>query len=78
MSKKPDSSRKTGWAPSLSAFFYMGPAVALPMGDLLFVPLQSPALGFLATPPQASQQLSDMARVIVTAKLLLDYFGHAL
>jgi hypothetical protein len=48
------------------------------MGDLLFVPLQSPALRFLAAPTQTYQHFPDVAGVIVNPKLLLDHLGYAL
>jgi hypothetical protein len=48
------------------------------MGDLFFVPLQSPALRFLVAPAQADQEFPDMAGVVVNAKLLLDHLGYAL
>jgi len=78
MSKKPLSSRKTRWAPSLSAFFYMGPAIPPPALDGFLVPLQGAALRFLAAPTQASQKFPDVAGVIRNPELLVDHLGHAL
>jgi hypothetical protein len=76
MSKKPDSSRKTRWAPRLSAFFYMGPMVPLPMSDLFLVSLQSSSLGLLTTPSQAYEELPHVAGMILNVELLVDHFGY--
>lgn len=51
ISRKPDSSRKTRWAPRRRAFFYMRPTGVLPVDDRRVIPLQRSAVGFLATPP---------------------------
>ncbi len=48
--------------PKSSAFFYMRPAVAFPVGDGHVVPLQGPALRFLTAPPQAAQEFSRRGR----------------
>jgi hypothetical protein len=75
MSKKPDSSMKTSRAPSLSAFFYTGPPVNFPTHNLFLVPLQSPALWFLATPSHPLKQPPHMVGVIEDAKVLVNGLG---
>jgi hypothetical protein len=76
MSKKPDSSMKTRWAPSFSAFFYTGPPINLPMHNLFLVPLQSPPLWFLATPSHPLKHPPHMIGVIADAKVLVDGLGN--
>jgi hypothetical protein len=76
MSKKPDSSRKTRWAPRLSAFFYMGPTVPLPISDFFLVSLQSPSLRLLTAPSQAYEEFPYVAGMILNAELLVDHFGY--
>ena len=73
MRRNPLSSRNARCAPSWSAFFYMRPAIPLPMGDGLFVPLQRSALRLLTAPAQCPQQLPDMSRVVGHLVVLLDH-----
>jgi len=51
--QKPGFIEEDQMGPKSFGFFYMGPAVTLPMGNLFFVPLQGSTLGFLTTPSQA-------------------------
>jgi hypothetical protein len=78
MSKKPLSSRKTRWAPSLSAFFYMAPTSPPPVLDGFLVPFEGATLRFLAAPTHASQKFPDVAGVILNSEPLVDHLGHAL
>ena len=59
VSENPLSSRKTRWAPSRSAFFYMRPDGPSPVGDGPLVALEGSALWLLAAPPQPSQETPD-------------------
>ena len=76
VSENPLSSRKTRWAPSRSAFFYMRPDGPPPVGDGGFVPLQRPALRLLAAPPQSAQEPPDMGGVIADVELTGDLVGN--
>src|SRR5208283_3966336 len=78
MSRKPLSSRKTRWAPSLWTFFYSRPFVTFPVGDGFVVSLPSAAFGHLATPFLSAQQLPYMTMVIVHPKFLLNDSPNAL
>lgn len=78
MSKKPLSSRKIRCAPNRSAFFNLGPGVALPMGNGFFVPLQWTAFRLLATPAKLIQNLPQVARMVVNPKAGFDEFGNPL
>ena len=76
MSRKPDSSRKTRWAPRLCAFFYMWPLLVLPTRDGGLVPFPGLGLGFLATPPQADQRSPDVIGMVVDPKAPVDHLGN--
>ena len=78
MRRKPLSSRKTRWAPSRCAFFYMRPLVAPPMSDGLWIPLDRLALGDLTRPACASQQSPDVIGVVHNTELLADNGSDAL
>lgn len=78
ISRKPDSSRKTRWAPRRAAFCYMRPARPLPGRNGRVVPLQRPAFGFLTTPPHVVQQPRHMVGMVVNAKLLPDQLRNPL
>jgi len=71
--ENPLSSRKTRWAPSRSAFFYMGPDGPSPVSDGAFVALERPALRLLRAPAQAVQELPDMAGVVANPPLPPDH-----
>jgi hypothetical protein len=77
MSRKPLSSRKTRWAPSRCAFFYMRPLVAFPMSNGLVVPLNRSALGDLTRPPRTSQQPPEVIGVVHHTELPADDGGDA-
>src|SRR5258708_34576012 len=77
ISRKPDSSAMTIWAPSLAAFFYARPLLLLPAFDLLFIPLQCTPFRLLWSPSQAVHQAADMVRVIAHTKLTFDHLGNA-
>lgn len=72
ISRKPDSSAKTIWAPSLATFFYTRPLLLFPAFDLVFIALQSTPLRLLRSPAEAVQQAADMVRVITNSELALD------
>ena len=76
MSRKPDSSRKTRWAPRGPAFFYMRTAGPFPSGDRGLVPLQRAAFGVLTTPSQLGQELPDMIGMVAYPGLLGDQLRH--
>ena len=77
VSRKPDSSVKTRWAPSRAAFFYARPVFLLPAFDGFLVPFQSPPFRFLHAPSQAVQQAPDMIAMIFDSELTTDQFGNA-
>ncbi len=77
MSRKPDSSAKTMWAPSRAAFFYARPVLLFPAFDGFLVPLQSPPFRFLHAPTQTVQQAADMIAMIFDSELAADQFGNA-
>src|SRR5574337_55935 len=62
--RNPLPSRKARWAPSLAAFFYMRPAMPLPVGDGSLVPFPGPLFRLLAAPAHAHQQTPDMVGVV--------------
>ncbi len=76
MSRNPLSSRKTRWAPSAAAFFYTGPHMPLPIGNLRFVALPGPLLGLLATPPQPHQESPHVIGVVPDPKTFSDHLRH--
>lgn len=76
MSRKPDSSRKTRWAPRGPAFFYMRRAGPFPSGDRGLVPLQRAAFGVLTAPSQLGQELPDMTGMVAYPELLVDQLRH--
>jgi hypothetical protein len=78
MSKNPLSSRKSRWAPSFSAFFYMREAIPFPMDDLFFLSLQSSTFRLLATPTHRQKQSPDMVGVILNPEVLLNYLRDPL
>jgi len=75
--RKPDSSAKTMWAPSLVAFFYTRPLFLFPALDLFFVVLQSASFGLLRSPTKVMHQATDVIWAIAHAKLALDQRGNA-
>src|ERR1039458_5134043 len=77
ISRKPDSSAKTIWAPSRAAFFYARPVLFFPPFDLVFIPLLRTPFRFLRSPAQAVHQAADMVRVIADFELTLDHLGNA-
>src|ERR1035438_7066017 len=77
ISRKPDSSAKTIWAPSRAAFFYARPLLLFPAFNLFFIALQCAPFRLLRSPSQGVHQATDMARVITHAKLPLDHLGDA-
>ena len=77
ISRKPDSSTKTRWAPSRAAFFYPGPLAALPLGDPFFVALQGSGLGLLVAPLELVHQPAHMVAMVLDAERPLDHFRNA-
>lgn len=61
------------WAPSLWAFFYLGPLVPFPVRDGLVVALNGTPFGDLARPVRVAQDAPDMVGMMLYAKFLLDY-----
>lgn len=59
VSEKPLSSTKTRGVPRRSAFFYLRPDVALPVGDGRLVALERPPFRLLAAPAESPQQPPD-------------------
>ena len=77
-SRKPLSSRKTRWALSRSAFFYLRPDGALPGRDGRLVALAGPLHRLLDAPAQALEEAPQMVGMVVDPEALLDHAGHAL
>src|SRR5664280_2021000 len=77
ISRKPDSSAKTIWAPSRAAFFYARPFLFFPAFDLFFIALQRTPFRLLRSPAQAVHQAANMVRVIADSELTLDQLGNA-
>src|ERR1700675_2023083 len=69
MSRKPLSSRNARWAPSLRAFFYSRPFVALPVRDRGLVALDGVACWSLTAPLPAPQHLPHVRGVIAHTAL---------
>ena len=78
MRRKPLSSMKTRWPPSLSSFFYHRPLVPLPVIDGFLVSLERPALWDLTAPMKAPEDLPDVAWVVFDVELLPDHDGDSL
>jgi hypothetical protein len=78
MRRTPLSSRHARWAPSLRAFFYGRPLVALPVRNGLFVALDGPAFRHLTAPMPAPYDLPHVRGVIAPPELQPDHRGHAL
>ena len=75
---KPDSSMKTMLRPVLWAFFYMRPILPTPPFDGLFVPFPGPLLRLLATPPEGTQKMPHVLRVVAHAEMPFDHLGNSL
>src|ERR1035441_4550433 len=73
ISRKPDSSAKTRWAPSLAAFFYARPLLLFPPLDLVFIALQRSPLWLLWSPSQVMHQAPYMVWVVAHTKLALNH-----
>ena len=71
--RNPDSSRNTKWAPSPSAFFYMGPHRTFPVTNGRLVPLPRPFGRFLATPAKRVHHPPKVSDAITHAETLLDH-----
>jgi hypothetical protein len=78
MSMNPLSSRKTKWAPSSWAFFYMGPFVPFPMRNTHFVALDGASLWHSARPTAIPQYSPNMMGVVMDTKLVVYHTGNAL
>src|ERR1039457_4826849 len=76
ISRKPDSSAKTIWAPSLRAFFYAWPLFLFPPFDLAFIALQRSSLRLLWSPSEAMHQAPTMVRMVPHTKLAFDHLGN--
>ncbi len=74
--RKPLSSRKARWAPSLLAFFYPWPFGTLPLGDGGFVSFPGLLLGLLTAPSQAGQDSPDVMGMVVDPELPPDYIRN--
>lgn len=77
MTRNPLSSRKTKWAPRRAAFFSMWPILPLPLLDGFLVALSGSALGLLATPSHATEQLPNVRRVVAHPEVPTNLLGDS-
>jgi len=75
-SRKPDSSRKARWAPSLLAFFYMGPPIPLPMSNGGLIPFTGFRLRLLTAPAFAPEKPPEVIGMVGDSKPFPDHVRH--